>query len=155
MPTHRPPPSPLADFLDRLMDEVVLPRADDMAESLTDWFARMIANAEAQQQGKSVKNTAPPRARSKRSGGKAPPQDHPRVEKRSGPVRLTAYQVLGVDPKAPQEVLAAAYKALAGMYHPDRPEHRKHAGKMTLVNEAWSVVKNPDRRRKYDKEIGL
>lgn len=68
------------------------------------------------------------------------------------------YQRLGVRPSASTEELRAAYRALAQRLHPDRlgdasaPERALAERRMREVNEAWSVLSDPARRRAYDLE---
>jgi hypothetical protein len=63
----------------------------------------------------------------------------------------THYDILGVNPKAPQEVIQAAYKALSRIHHPD-------AGGSTLemkrINQAYTALKDPKKRAIYDRSIG-
>jgi curved DNA-binding protein CbpA len=66
----------------------------------------------------------------------------------------TLYEVLMLHPSATIEVINAAYRALAKMYHPD------HAGpegaeRMARVNEAYAVLKNEEKRARYDEIIGV
>lgn len=66
----------------------------------------------------------------------------------------TLYEVLMLHPSATIEVINAAYRALAKLYHPD------HAGpegaeRMARVNEAYAVLKNEEKRARYDEIIGV
>ncbi len=60
------------------------------------------------------------------------------------------YATLQVDPRADAEVVRAAYRALARLCHPDMAggSHER----MTALNEAWSVLRNPATRAAYDRE---
>ena len=62
-----------------------------------------------------------------------------------------AYAVLQVDPRAEDDVVHAAYRALARRYHPDgrAPDPRR----MAELNDAYDCLKHPDRRRAYDQSI--
>lgn len=62
------------------------------------------------------------------------------------------YAILGVLPTAESVVIRAAYKALAQRYHPDRFEGEQQEAHriMSEINEAYSVLSNPDKRREYD-----
>jgi curved DNA-binding protein CbpA len=63
---------------------------------------------------------------------------------------LDPYRVLQVTPDAEQAVIAAAYRALARRYHPDIVGDR--AGRsMTEINAAWEILRDPTRRREYDR----
>jgi curved DNA-binding protein CbpA len=60
------------------------------------------------------------------------------------------YRVLQVAPTAEQEVLNAAYRALALKYHPDRDKTRAASRRMTELNAAYRLVRDPDRRSAWD-----
>jgi curved DNA-binding protein CbpA len=62
------------------------------------------------------------------------------------------YQTLGVDPEADPVVIKAAYRAMMQKYHPDTFKGEKVQGEKQakLINEAYSVLKDVDKRRSYD-----
>jgi curved DNA-binding protein CbpA len=60
------------------------------------------------------------------------------------------YGILGVTSSAEMAVIKAAYKALAGIYHPDRNTSQSAKEKMQIINEAWDVLSCPDKKKKYD-----
>ncbi|HEX3428858.1 MAG TPA: J domain-containing protein [Candidatus Limnocylindrales bacterium] len=66
---------------------------------------------------------------------------------------IDAYKTLQVDPEAEDEVIQAAYRRLAQKYHPDvsgpSPES---ARRMAALNRAWETLRDPVRRRAYDRE---
>jgi hypothetical protein len=64
----------------------------------------------------------------------------------------THYQRLGVDPDASDAEIRDAYRRLARRVHPDAPGGS--AQEMALLNEAWRVLRDPERRRAYDGELG-
>ena len=65
------------------------------------------------------------------------------------------YDLLEVSSAASPEVIRAAYRALMEKYHPDKhPEHR-HAWAEEIsrqLNQAYAVLSNPQKRRRYDQE---
>lgn len=61
------------------------------------------------------------------------------------------YKALGVDKKADQDTIKKAYRKLAKEYHPDKhPNDTKTVEKFKEINEAYEVLGNPDKRKKYD-----
>ena len=71
----------------------------------------------------------------------------------------TLYDHLGVSQEASHEEIKRAYHALARRHHPDA-----HAGadtavldearrRMVVINGAWAVLGDPDRRRAYDAAV--
>lgn len=61
------------------------------------------------------------------------------------------YAVLGVTSTAPQEVIRAAYRAMARLHHPDVSKHRaSEQSMMADINQAYEVLCCPQRRREYD-----
>jgi len=65
----------------------------------------------------------------------------------------THYEVLGVQPDAPAEVIEAAYRALSKRYHPDARGPHVSSEKFARVTEAYDVLRDPERRRAYDEEL--
>jgi curved DNA-binding protein CbpA len=64
------------------------------------------------------------------------------------------YELLGVLPQAEDVVITAAYRALAQRYHPDRwtgSSDEAHE-RMTAINRAYVVLKDPASRAAYDAE---
>ena len=61
------------------------------------------------------------------------------------------YQILQVSPSAEQEVLHAAFRALAMKYHPDRDSSARAARRMMELNQAYAMVREPQLRAQVDK----
>ena len=61
------------------------------------------------------------------------------------------YEVLGVDKKASSSEIKKAYRKLAKKYHPDlHPNDKEAEKKFTEINEAYEVLSDEDKRKKYD-----
>lgn len=63
------------------------------------------------------------------------------------------YKVLGVARGASQEEIQRAYRKLARQYHPDVNKDPGAEAKFKEVSEAYEVLKDPQKRRRYD-ELG-
>jgi curved DNA-binding protein CbpA len=66
---------------------------------------------------------------------------------------LNPYTVLQVDPRADQEAVRAAYRALARRYHPDVADPGGAHRHMVRLNRAWELVSEPARRRATDRDL--
>lgn len=61
------------------------------------------------------------------------------------------YKILGVDKSIPQDKIKAAYRKRSKQFHPDlHPDDPKAKAKFQLLNEAYAVLSDPDKRKKYD-----
>lgn len=60
------------------------------------------------------------------------------------------YATLGVDKKASQDDIKHAYRRLARKYHPDVSKEANAEEKFKNVQEAYEVLKDPEKRSAYD-----
>ncbi len=65
------------------------------------------------------------------------------------------YKVLQVDPEADAEVVTAAFRALARRLHPDRDISGVEEYRMSELNRAYAVLRDPRKRQQYDAERSL
>jgi DnaJ-class molecular chaperone len=64
------------------------------------------------------------------------------------------YKTLGIDRKATDAQIRTAYRKLARKYHPDvNPSNKDAERQFKEINEAYQVLSNPEKRKKYD-ELG-
>lgn len=64
------------------------------------------------------------------------------------------YEILGVDKKASDADIKAAYRKLVKQYHPDlHPNDPTCAEKFKEINEANEVLSDPQKRQQYDFEL--
>lgn len=60
------------------------------------------------------------------------------------------YKILGVEHDATDEQIGKAFQKLARKYHPDVNKEPDAEEKFKEVSEAYAVLKDPDKRRRYD-----
>ena len=60
------------------------------------------------------------------------------------------YQVLVVKRQATQAEIQRAYRKLARQYHPDVNKQPGAQDKLARINEAYEVLKDPEKRKRYD-----
>lgn len=63
------------------------------------------------------------------------------------------YEILEINKNASKEIMDKAYKTLIKKYHPDLQENNlkeKYEEKIKIINEAYDVLSDPQKREKYD-----
>lgn len=66
------------------------------------------------------------------------------------------YKILGISRNATQEEIRDAYRRLAKKYHPDVNKGNKEAEeKFKDINEAYQVLGDPEKRKKYDAMLNM
>ena len=62
------------------------------------------------------------------------------------------YEVLGVDKGASDDEIKKAFRQQAKKYHPDlHPGDKEAEAKFKEINEAYSILSDPDKKSKYDR----
>ena len=62
------------------------------------------------------------------------------------------YAVLGVRPDATTSTISAAYRTLARRHHPDVSGDLNAERRMAVINAAWAILRDPERRAAWDRE---
>lgn len=61
------------------------------------------------------------------------------------------YKIMGIPKDTPQKDIRAAYTKRAKQFHPDlHPDDPKAKAKFQALNEAYAVLSDPEKRKKYD-----
>ena len=160
MPPRR---TPKESFFDRIADRV-LDQLDEILEPHLDGIAEIVTRtveAQVRQggggQGQQSRPQSPPRQertrtrRQPRDPGMPPPPPPPRSTPPPAS-RPTLYDDLQVTRHADPETIRAAFKALAGKYHPDN-QTTGNLEKARRVIEAYEVLGDAARRKAYDRTL--
>jgi len=69
-------------------------------------------------------------------------------------MKKTYYEVLGVPSGAREDEIKKAYRKLAKETHPDlHPEDKAAEERFKQINDAWEILSNAEKRKKYDQEL--
>lgn len=61
------------------------------------------------------------------------------------------YALLELQPSASAEEIRSSYRRLARVHHPDTSGSPESVALMVQINEAWAVLRDPERRAAYDR----
>lgn len=62
------------------------------------------------------------------------------------------YKILGISGNATEEQIKTAYRSMAMQWHPDKNPDKDTTENMKEINEAYTILSNPDSKRRYDSE---
>lgn len=130
------PRDPIDDFLDGLKQAVT--------EFATDFVQDRIHGA------------LPPQPRARRVSANKPPKvKKPKAERpaKREPQGSNLYDELEVSSRASAETIRAAYLSLSKRYHPDVAKFPNAAARMKLINAAWEVLGDKEKRKVYDAKL--
>jgi hypothetical protein len=67
------------------------------------------------------------------------------------------YEIFNIKPDATQNQIKKMFKRLSLAYHPDTEEDTGVDGdkKFRMIMEAYEILKDPEKRKRYDEEIGI
>ena len=66
---------------------------------------------------------------------------------------MTYYQVLDLSANATPQQIKDAYRELVKEYHPDKNKSEKAKELIVLINEAYEVLSNPEKKLAYDQQL--
>lgn len=87
------------------------------------------------------------------SAPKSAPTGHTGPQVRAAVMIEDLYAVFGLSREATDDQIRDTYKALARRYHPDVSTDTEAQERFTLVSKAYSVLRDPDRRKRYDQML--
>jgi len=65
----------------------------------------------------------------------------------------THYDVLGVSEDASQKAIKEAYRKLSLKWHPDKNKSKDASKRFSQITEAYGILSNKDKRKKYDADL--
>lgn len=155
MPPRYPPQPSFEDLIDQLTNyasDFVQDAISSMADRLKDRVGQLPIPPTPRPKQKRVQGSG---ASGKRATGRQKPRQAPQQPPRPRAAVRTAYTVLGVTPDADDALIKAAYRVKAAKYHPDTCKDPKAHERMQEVNAAWELLKDPEKRKRYDRGMGL
>ena len=161
MPRKRKNPA-RRSALDNIIEEVLSPfyeALDDAVDILEDVLAdEVIQLHQAQSQANQGQHPgigARTKGGQKKRPGERPQSRHAQPQTQATQRTITLYDILQVTPNASPEIIQAAYRAFAKQYHPDVNNSRGSTDDMKAINAAWEVLRDPAKRKDYDRSIGV
>ena len=69
-------------------------------------------------------------------------------------IKRDYYQILQISRNATYEEVKKAYRKLAMKYHPDHNKSANAEFMFKQISEAYQVLSNPEKRKRYDDNLG-
>lgn len=66
---------------------------------------------------------------------------------------MNPYEILNITPTATDQEIKIAYRKLIKQYHPDRNSSEEAKSRVVLINAAYEILSDPERRARYDSPI--
>lgn len=63
------------------------------------------------------------------------------------------YSILECEESATQEEIKRAYQRLVKQHHPDKHQDLRTTEFYNMIDEAWSILRDPENRKQYDAKI--
>ena len=146
------PKSPIESFFSKVFDAVDEAAADLVREANRQARENMRRMARQLDQSTAPNyRTTPVASGRKRAQERSKPVGRP---ERPPTPQVTLYTVLEVSPRASIETITAAFRSLSTRFHPDTGKV-KNENRYKEITAAWNVLKNVERRKAYDRSIGL
>ena len=149
------PKSPLEIFFDKMFEavedaaeELVRDASKQAKENMRRMSRQLNQAADSPEPNNPVNR---PGTAKKRTQKASRPANRP---ERPSPPQPTLYDVLECSSKASQETLSAAFRSLSSRFHPDTGKVKNDA-RYKEITAAWTILKDPVKRKEYDRKIGL
>jgi len=87
----------------------------------------------------------------------APPEKKLETPPKTQIEKPNYYEIFNIKPNATQNQIKKMFKRLSLAYHPDTKKDTGVDGdrKFRMIIEAYEILKDPDKRKKYDEKIGI
>ncbi|XP_051122853.1 uncharacterized protein LOC127245821 [Andrographis paniculata] len=77
------------------------------------------------------------------------------AQKKAGEKEVDWYSVLGVNPSDAEDVIKKQYRRLALVLHPDKNDSAGAKGAFQLIQAAWDLISDKEKRLEYDINRGI
>lgn len=145
------PKSPLESFFYKVFaaaEEAAENLIQDAGKQARENMRRMSRQLDRASSGNQAEPLPTGRKRAQKPSKQAPRPVRPPLPK------TTLYDVLEISTKASPETISAAFRSLSTRFHPDTGKV-KNDTRYKEITAAWTVLKDPEKRKRYDRGVGL